>query len=155
MSLQQMNEAEKGSLISLLDWFFELRTLEQEKADEFNNDEGQMFKEDNTGLIMEAAETVSFLRNSKKTVDNVAVTLKKIIADIHKIHEDTTKAVTNELNTKVRMKDIDISQMKRALFDAELSVNKLEKINSNMDKRMRSTDMRVQTMEDSKVRGCK
>ncbi|GMH82868.1 hypothetical protein TrVE_jg2147 [Triparma verrucosa] len=150
MSLQQMNEAEKGSLNSLLDWFFELRTLEQEKADEFNNDEGQMFKEDNTGLIMEAAETVSFLRNNKKTVDNVAVTLKKIIADIHKIHEDTTKAVTNELNTKVRMKDIDISQMKRALFDAELSVNKLEKINSNMDKRMRSTDMRVQTMEDSK-----
>ncbi|GMH76173.1 hypothetical protein TL16_g06995 [Triparma laevis f. inornata] len=152
MSLQQMNEAEKGSLNSLLDWFFELRQLEQEKADEFNSDEGQLFKEDNSGLIMEAAETVSFLRNNKKTVDGVAVTLKKIIADIHKIHEDTTKAVTNELNTKVRMKDIDISQMKRSLLDAELSVNKLEKNNSNMEKRMRSTDMRVQTMEDSKHR---
>ena len=80
----------------------------------------------------------------------MTATLKKILADVHKIHEDAAKAITLDLNTKVRMKDIDIANMKRELKEAGEGVERLTKINSNMDKSMRSTDMRVQWLENSK-----
>ena len=150
VEMAQLNNSQRTSLNSLLDWFFELRNLEQEKSDEFNSNEGQLFKEDNTQLIKDATETVIYLRENKKTVNSVTSTLKKILADVHKIHEDAAKAITLDLTTKVRMKDIDISKMNRQIKEAEEGVERLTKINSNMDKSMRSTDMRIQWLESSK-----
>lgn len=137
LELQSMNGATKESLNSLLDWFFDLRSLDA--SDDIDGDEaGKVFEQDAQGLLKGAEDVAGFLKENKKVVGKVGNSLQKILKDARRNILEKSQKLTASLTNMSRMKDVDLKRMERDLTAAQEGLEKINKVNVNMEKTLKS-----------------